>query len=312
VTVPLLEVRGLCRSFGRVRAVDDVSFTVDRGQVYGFIGPNGAGKTTTMRMLATLDLPDGGDAFVEGHSILSEPRRARLRLGFMSDAFVPYANLTVGQFLDFVARAYGLRGRDRLRTVGSAVAFCGLEPLLDRPTTGLSKGMSQRLHLAKTLLHDPALLVLDEPAAGLDPRAVVDFRGLVRALAAAGKGILISSHLLAELSEVSDGVVLIERGKVVVTGDVDAIARGMRAHRPVRMRALSGADGLERFLLVQPLVGSVRADDGQVAFDFEGDDDALADLLGRAVSAGLRVVELRTEETDLEDIFMRSTEGRLQ
>ena len=312
VAAPLLEVRGLSRSFGRLQAVQDVSFTVDRGQVYGFIGPNGAGKTTTMRILATLDLPDAGDAFVEGHSVLAEPRRARLRLGFMSDHFVPYANLTVGQFLDFVARAYGLRGRERARTTAAAVDFCGLEPLLDRPTTGLSKGMSQRLHLAKTLLHDPALLVLDEPAAGLDPRAVIEFRGLVRALAAAGKGILISSHLLAELTEVSDGVVLIERGRVVVSGPVDAVARGLRGHRPVTMRALGEGDGLERFLLTQPFVHGPRGDDGQVAFDFEGDDAALADLLARAVGAGLRVVECRTEETDLEDIFLRSTEGRLQ
>jgi ABC-2 type transport system ATP-binding protein len=307
----LLDVRGVSRAFGKVAAVRDVSFTLRRGEVYGFIGPNGAGKTTTMKILATLDLPDAGDAFVDGHSILSEPRRARLRLGFMSDHFVPYANLTVLQFLEFMARAYGLRGDARVRTVGSVVDFCGLSSFADRPTTGLSKGMAQRLHLAKTLLHDPALLILDEPAAGLDPRALVDFRGLVHALAAAGKGILISSHLLAELSEVSDGVVLIERGRIVVTGAVSEIAARMRSQRPVRMRALEGPEALERFLLTQPFVRDVRAEEGLVGFEFDSDEAGLADLLSRAVGAGLRVIELRPVETDLEDIFLKTTGGRL-
>jgi ABC-2 type transport system ATP-binding protein len=306
----LLDVRGVSKAFGKVAAVRDVSFSLRRGEVYGFIGPNGAGKTTTMKILATLDLPDEGDALVDGHSILEDPRRARLRLGFMSDHFVPYANLTVLQFLEFLARAYGLRGAARERTVAAVVDFCGLGSFADRATTGLSKGMSQRLHLAKTLLHDPALLILDEPAAGLDPRALVEFRGLVRALAAAGKGILISSHLLAELSEVSDGVVLIERGRIALTGAVSEIAARLRSQRPVRMRALEGSAALERFLLAQPFVRDVSDEDGLVGFEFDADEAALADLLARALASGLRVVELRPVETDLEDIFLKTTAGR--
>jgi ABC-2 type transport system ATP-binding protein len=311
-TPPLLEVSGISRTFGKVCAVDDLSFTVERGQVAGFIGPNGAGKTTTMRILATLDLPDQGDAFVDGESVLIEPRRVCMRLGFMADHFLPYPNLTVLQFLDFMARAYGLRVRERTRTIGSVMEFCGLDDLADRLATKLSKGMGQRLHLAKTLLHDPGLLILDEPAAGLDPRARVEFRDLVRELAAAGKGILISSHLLSELSENCDSVVLIERGRLVVNGSIDGIARGMQAHAAVEVRVDGDLQEAERFFLTQPLVREVVPAENAVRFDFEGDDAAQADLLAAAVAAGIRIYDFHHVETGLEEIFLRSTEGKVQ
>jgi ABC-2 type transport system ATP-binding protein len=311
-SAPLLEVAGLCRSFGKVEAVRDLHFTMDRGQVFGFIGPNGAGKTTTMRMLATLDLPDAGDARVDGLSVLERPREACLRLGFMADLFVPYANLLVSQFLEFVGRAYRLPRRVRLRTIESIVEFCGLRGFLDRPTTGLSKGMAQRLHLAKTLIHDPALLVLDEPTAGLDPRARVEFRDLVAALADAGKGILLSSHLLSELAESCDGVVVIEQGRLVVSGAIDAIAKQVRARSAVRMRVASDADAAERFLLTQPFVHEPRRDASSLTFEFEGDEERMADLLAAAVAAGIRVTEFRPVEATLEEIFLRTTQGRLQ
>jgi ABC-2 type transport system ATP-binding protein len=309
---PLLHVESLSRSFGSLQAVQDVSFSVERGQVFGFIGPNGAGKTTTMRILATLDLPDSGDAFVAGNSVLVEPQKACMHLGFMADRFVPYPNLNVLQFLDFMARAYGLRGRKRLRTIESVADFCGLRTFWDRPATGLSKGMGQRLHLAKTLLHDPSLLVLDEPAAGLDPRARVEFRDLLRELAAAGKAILISSHLLSELSESCDGVVVIEQGRLVVTGSIDDIAKSVRAFNAILMKVQDDTESAERFLLTQPLVREVKSVGHRIGFEFEGDDDALADLLQRAVAAGLRVSEFRHVEATLEEIFLRTTEGDLQ
>ena len=307
-----LQVRSLSRSYGKVKAVDDVSFDVERGQVFGFIGPNGAGKTTTMRIVATLDLPDEGDVRVDGYSVLAQPREACMRLGFMADRFVPYANLFVGQFLDFMARAYGLRGRTRQKTVDAVVDFCGLPDFLDRPTTGLSKGMAQRLHLAKTLLHDPTLLVLDEPAAGLDPRARVEFRDLLRALAEDGKSILISSHLLSELSESCDGVVVIEQGKLVVSGAIDDIAKRLKAHNAILMKVESDVDDAERLLLTQPLVRDVQHVDRRIGFEFDGDDAALADLLARLVGANVRVSEFRHVEASLEEIFLRTTAGRLQ
>ena len=309
---PLLDVQSISRSFGKVDAVRDLSFRVHPGQVFGFIGPNGAGKTTTMRIIATLDLPDAGDARVEGHSVLAEPREVCARLGFMADRFQPYPNLSVAQFLDFMARAYGLRGRTRRHTVSAVTEFCGLAAVDDRPATGLSKGMGQRLHLAKTLLHDPKLLVLDEPAAGLDPRARVEFRDLVRELARSGKGILISSHLLSELSEVCDGVVVIEQGRLVVEGGIRAIAKNLKEHRAIRVRADVESDRVERFLLTQPQVHTVVGGAEGVMFDFAGDDAELADLLKRLVVEGIPVHEFRHVEADLEEIFLRATEGRLQ
>ena len=308
----LLEVRGISRSFGTVKAVSDLSFGLDRGQVFGFVGPNGAGKTTTMRILSSLDLPDSGDAFVDGRSVLVEPREVRRCVGFMADLFVPYANLDVLQTLDFAARAQGLRGRARIRAVRSVAAFCGLSEFSDRPSTGLSKGMGQRLHLARTLLHDPSLLILDEPTAGLDPHARIEFRDLLSALAAAGKGILISSHILSELSESCDGVVVVERGKKIVAGDIEEIARQLAPNRVVLVRVAGAIESALEFFLVQPRVSGATVSGSQVRFEIEGDDEALADVVSKAVAAGLRVCEVKVEKADLEEIFLRTTKGRLQ
>lgn len=308
----LLEVRNLDRRYGNVHAVRDLSFTMQRGQITGFVGPNGAGKTTTMRIAATLDVPDGGDVTVNGVSVLVEPRLARRQIGYMADQFHPYPGLDVVQYLDFFARASGLRGSERRRTVRKVAAFCGLDSFADRPATGLSKGMGQRLHLAKTLLHDPQLLILDEPAAGLDPRARIEFRALLKELAAAGKGILISSHILPELGEMCDSVVVIEKGRRVVAGSIADIHRDSELEQAVVVRTLGDVEALERFLVVQPHVSEAVVDGARVRFAFTGDDRELADLLVRAVAAGLPIVEFARAEADLEDIFLKTTRGRLQ
>ena len=312
MTAPLLEVRSLSRSYGKVRAVNDLSFAMQRGGITGFVGPNGAGKTTTMRIAATLDVPDSGDVFVDGVSVLVEPRGVRARIGYMSDQFHPYPNLDVVEYLDFFARAYGLRGRQRLQTVRSVASFCGLSTFQDRPATGLSKGMGQRLHLAKTLLHDPLLLILDEPASGLDPRARIEFRALLKELAALGKGILISSHILTELGETCDSVVVIEKGIRVVAGTIAEIQQSVRHEQAVRLRVLRDAEPAQRFLLTQPGISEVVVDGEKLHFAFSGDEQALAELLARAVAAGLPVVEFVRTEADLEDIFLKTTKGNLQ
>jgi ABC-2 type transport system ATP-binding protein len=312
MSAPLLEVRNLWRSYGSVHAVRDLSFTMQRGQITGFVGPNGAGKTTTMRIAATLDVPDRGDVFVEGVSVLVEPRRTRDRIGYMSDQFHPYPNLDVLQYLDFFARAHGLCGAKRRDTVQSVAAFCGLLEFATRPASGLSKGMGQRLHLAKTMLHDPQLLILDEPAAGLDPRARIEFRALLKELAAAGKGILISSHILPELGEMCDSVVVVEKGQRVVSGTIAEIQRTVQHEQVVLLRVLGDQALAERFLLTQPGIGDVVQDGVRLRFGFGGDDEALAGLLARAVQAGLQVVEFGRSEANLEDIFLKTTRGNLQ
>lgn len=170
MTQAMIELRHLHRYFGKTKAVNDVSFEVDRGKVFGFIGPNGAGKTTSMRILATLDCPQHGDAFVDGFSVIDDPDRVRRRLGFMPDYYGTYPNVNVWEYLDFFARAYGLRGNERRQAMNYVLDFTGLNALETKAVNGLSKGMKQRLGLGRTMIHDPAVLVLDEPAAGLDPR----------------------------------------------------------------------------------------------------------------------------------------------
>ena len=307
-----LTVRGVTKRFGDFTAVDRVSFQVLPGQICGFIGPNGAGKTTTMRIAATLDLPDEGDVTVYGASVLVEPRAVRRQLGFMPDHYGAYVSTTVDEYLDFFARAYGLRGRERRAALDHVSSFTGLAPLKGKLIDTLSKGMRQRLCLAKTLLHDPGFLILDEPAAGLDPRARVELRELVKALADMGKGVLISSHILSELSSLVDSISVIEGGRIQGAGTVEEILRQLRPHSRVYLRALGDIEPVERALLELPGVSGVHQEKAGLAFDFEGDQEALSGVLVRLVQAGHGIVEFAPEVVDLEDVFLTLTQGVVQ
>ncbi|MCE9595262.1 MAG: ABC transporter ATP-binding protein [Planctomycetes bacterium] len=307
-----LEVRGITKTFRALKAVDEVSFTVEPGSICGFIGPNGAGKTTTMRICATLDLPDHGDVLVDGVSVLEEPRLARKKLGFMPDNYGAYPHTTIREYLDFYARAYGLRGKARKRTVDQVTSFTSLGELQEKLIHTLSKGMKQRLCLAKTMLHDPSVLILDEPAAGLDPRARVELRELVKALGSMGKALLISSHILTELAEMCDGVAVIESGKLLATGRVGDIQKRLQPHATIYVRALCERAELEKALLEEPELANVRSERQGLAFDYTGDDEALARLVERLVARGLKPVEFAGGEVKLEDIFMSLTQGKLQ
>ncbi len=307
-----LQVENISKRFGKFVAVDDVCFEVAKGQVTGFIGPNGAGKTTTMRIVSTLELPDTGDVRIDGYSVLEQPREVRKRLGFMPDAYGAYSSTTVADYLDFFARAYGLRGKGRSQALAEVTSFTGLEPLLGKLTTSLSKGMKQRMCLAKTLLHDPSLLILDEPAAGLDPRARVELRELVKALAELGKAVLISSHILTELSEICDSICVIEAGKIRATGSVASIVSQMRPHAEIYVAALGDSELLRRHLLETPGVQGVREERSGFVFDYQGSPDDIAGVLSNLVQAGLRPIEFAPEQVDLEDVFLSLTEGKLQ
>jgi ABC-2 type transport system ATP-binding protein len=310
----MLELRHLYRFFGTTRAVNNVSFTVPPGRVMGYIGPNGAGKTTSMRILATLDLPTYGDAYVDGFSVVNDPDRVRHRLGFMPDSFGTYSNVNVREYLDFFARAYSIRGPKRVSAMDHVMRFTGLDELAEKPINGLSKGMKQRLCLGRALIHDPPVLVLDEPAAGLDPRARIQLREMIRQLAADGKTILISSHILTELAEMCDMVGIIERGGLLAVGTVKEIQRAVTKHHYTEMfvRLLSGTPAAEGWLRERPNVQKVAIEDGRVTFLLDGDGEAQADLLRDLVSAGHRVSAYGTESRSLEDVFMRVTEGKVQ
>lgn len=304
-----LEVKNLSRHFGELKAVDGVSFALETGQVCGFVGPNGAGKTSTMRIIAGVDIPTAGDVFVDGVSVVEYPEETCRRVGFMPDEFYRYPNLTVAEYLDFFAAAYKLRGREKRERIETIVRFVELEELRDRRCDQLSKGMGQRLSLARALLHDPEILVLDEPAAGLDPRARIQLRELLKVLAQEGKAILVSSHILTELSEVCDAVVIIEKGKLCASGTVSSILAQLRPHARLQIRLVRAPRDPVRLLLEQPGVTGASGDEREVSATFTGSEEDRAGLLELLVREGFGVVEFRAEEHDLEDIFLSVTDG---
>ncbi len=311
-TGPVIELRNLCRSFGQTQAVDDVSFSVPRGSVFGYIGPNGAGKTTSMRILATLELPTSGDAMIEGLSAVNDPDRVRMRLGFMPDSFGTYSYTNCAEYLDFFARSHGLIGRERTRRMRWVMDFTGLNPLADKPIRGLSKGMRQRLCLGRALIHDPAVLILDEPAAGLDPRARIELRQIIRTLAAEGKTILVSSHILTELAEMCDHVGILEQGRLLVTGTVDEIRQGLKQKREVSV-TVAGHSAAARSVLanIDAVVNPV-ASGSVIRFAIDGGDREQISILHALADARIEVLKYAAHDESLEDVFLQVTEGRVQ
>jgi ABC-2 type transport system ATP-binding protein len=312
---PMIELRRLHRFFGLTKAVHDVTFEVGRGQVFGYIGPNGAGKTTSMRILATLDLPTAGDAFVDGFSCVNDPDRVRRRLGFMPDYFGTYADVNCYEYLDFFARSYGLVGRQRHQAVKHTMSFTRLDELSEKPIRGLSKGMRQRLCLGRAMIHDPSVLILDEPANGLDPRARIELREMIRELASAGKTVLVSSHILTELAEMCDEVGIIERGQLLAVGSVGEIqkqAGGSGPQREVKVRVLGGAAGLALWLGQRSDVSQVQVDGESANFTHAGELAAEVVLLREIVLTGFAVAEFGSQSKTLEDVFMAVTKGAVQ
>lgn len=309
---PMIELRRLHRYFGATRAVHDISFHVERGQVFGYIGPNGAGKTTSMRILATLELPSFGDAYVDGFSVVNDPDRVRRRLGFMPDYFGTYADVNCAEYLDFFARSYGLVGRERHQALKHTMAFTKLDQLAEKPIRGLSKGMKQRLCLGRAMIHDPAVLILDEPANGLDPRARIELREMIGELAAAGKAILVSSHILTELGEMCDRVAIIERGRLLATGSVEEIHNQQTPHREVQVRILGEMTPATQWLAAREDVKDIVVEGQLLRFSHQGDREAEVALLREMVLAGLSVAEFGSHSKSLEDVFMAVTRGAVQ
>jgi ABC-2 type transport system ATP-binding protein len=313
---PLVEVVALNRLFDTVHAVRDLSFTIPRGAVVGFIGANGAGKTTTMRIMATLDEPTSGSVVVDGHDVVDDPRPVRRLVGWMPDSFGTYANMNVFEYLDFFARSYGFGRTERRARVEEVMDFADLTPLADRQMGRLSKGMAQRLCFGRMLIPDPPFLILDEPAAGLDPKARLEFKNLVRLLAARGKTLFISSHILSELGEMCDSLLFIDGGRLVFHGEADALKHGV----------LPGADAAAAAVVQvvvagdpAPLVEWAETSPGWRVVEVKrdgarlecaaGDAAALADGLRLMVGAGISVVEFRREQRRLEEAFVEMVKG---
>ena len=307
-----VEIRDLVRSFTRgVNAVDHVSFTFGSGEVIGFVGPNGAGKTTTMRILATLDDADGGDILLDGVSIFDHPEVAHRRIGYMPDALPDRGDTTVHEYIDFFARAHGLRGKALADAVAEVEDFTGLVEFRDKTLRQLSKGMKQRVSLARALVHDPDLVVMDEPANGLDPRARIELRELVKALGENGKAILISSHILSELEEMCTGTVILEKGRRLELQDPAAAEPGERTFT-VLVRLLGrDADAAVAALAELPGVKTAAPRGDDVRVTLAGDEDAGADFLAELVRRDLRPISFLPANGRLEDLYLSVTKGVL-
>ncbi len=300
-------IKKIRKVFDKTTAVDDIEFDFHPGEVHGFIGPNGAGKTTTMRILATLDTPSSGDAFIMGYSIVENPREVRRRIGFVPDWFSGFENTTVHEYLDFFARAYELSGMERIVTVGEIEEFIGLVPLREKLVLELSRGMQQRVCLGRSLVNNPDVLLMDEPAANLDPRARIELRELVKALAAKDKAILISSHILSELSEMCNAVTIIDKGKILVSGKIEDIKTKLKPHKTISIRALCPQEELVKKLYETPKIKRLVELKKEVRFDFEGSDREVSETLAYLVERGIPVIEWHIIGENLEDIFMNIT-----
>jgi ABC-2 type transport system ATP-binding protein len=307
-----IEAVHLKKYFGKTRAVDDISFSFSSGEIIGFVGPNGAGKTTTMRILATLDEPMQGDAFLDDISVVEDPEEARRLVGYVPDSLPTHHDISVHEYLDFFARAYGIQGKHRQQVVESVEEFTNLSNLREKLLVALSKGMKQRVTLARALLHDPPVLIMDEPAAGLDPRARVELRELLKILSRQGKAILISSHILSELAEICNGSIIIEHGKILMAGAIQDISTRSAPRRTLLIRSLDRQEILHKDLLQMPHVETVRLVGNEVAVEINGSDELCGEILNKLIQQGHRIVEFKQQRADLEDIFMKVTKGDVQ
>ncbi|MBC8128443.1 MAG: ABC transporter ATP-binding protein [Gloeobacteraceae cyanobacterium ES-bin-144] len=305
--MPALKVTNLYRTFGALQAVNGVTFEIPHGSVCGFVGANGAGKTTTMRILATLDYPTLGTAEVCDINVVHRPAEVRRLIGWMPDHFGNYDHMTVLEYLDFYARALGYKGMDRRKRIQEVMEFTDLIPLADRFSNKLSKGMTQRLGLGRALLHDPQVLVMDEPAAGLDPKARVELKHLIRVLAQEGKTIFISSHILSELGEMCDSLLFINNGRIVHHGDAETLKRGSDSFGGVLydVQIDGDAQAVSDWCVLQPNVEflEARKHGGRIRIDTQ-DPTKAADVLARMIKDNLRITEFHREQRNLEDAFI--------
>jgi ABC-2 type transport system ATP-binding protein len=308
----LVQIANLRKFYGATRAVNDISFSFASGQIFGFVGPNGAGKSTTMRILAALEEPTTGDCYVDGVSVVEYPDKAHRLVGYVPDSLPEHRDISVHEYLDFFARAYGIEGRRRRRVVEEIEEFTNLLGIREKHLNALSKGMKNRVSVARALVHDPPVLIMDEPASGLDPRARIELRELLKVLSTQGKAILISSHILTELAEICTGAVFIERGKLLRAGTLEDLLQQDVQHRTVVVRPLDRLEALHKHLLVQPGIDEVRLVDDALEADVAGDEGACCQLLADLCAQGFRILEFRPLRADLEQIFMTVTKGDVQ
>ena len=314
----IIEIRDLSKKFGKRLAVDRVNLSLERGEIFGLVGPNGAGKTTTMRMLVTLLEPDQGEILVDGYSVRGSPREVRRRIGFMPDSFGVYGDMTVLEYLDFFGACYKIPPAQRQSLINDLLQLVDISHRRDDMVDTLSRGLKQRLSISRVLIHDPGILVLDEPASGLDPRARVEIRELLLEIARLGKTIIFSSHILADVAELCTRVGIMEGGKLVALGSLDQLSERAIPHRLIRIALLNSVniEQAQAALAALPGISTVRPQDGlgkadwlSLEAEFTGDDESLRSTLSGLIAQGLPIVHFSEETQNLEEVFMRATRG---
>ena len=307
----MIETIDLTKKYGDFFALESLDLKLDQGDLFGFIGPNGAGKTTTIRILSTLLSPTWGEAYVCGHSIYTHPREIRRAIGYMPDIFGVYDDMRVIEYLEFFAAAYRIDGPARRQVAERSLELVDLVAKRDELVTSLSRGMTQRLGLARVLLHDPQVLLLDEPASGLDPRARIEMRNLLKRLQGMGKTILVSSHILPELADICNRVGIIEYGRLLACGDVQDLLAQVRGRPSVRIRVRGAPEAAAKLLERCPEAAAVPVKDGEVVVALaDGVADASA-IAARLMAEGQALVSLREQEVNLETAFLELTRGAL-
>ncbi|MEN6449323.1 MAG: ABC transporter ATP-binding protein [Thermoguttaceae bacterium] len=305
----MIEVQNFTKRYGDLLAVDNLNLKIGPGEMFGFIGPNGAGKSTTIRFLATLLKATSGEAIVNGHRVSRDPMGVRRSVGYMPDGFGVYDGMKVWEFLDFFAVAYQTPRERRKQVVGDVLELLELTGKREAMVNSLSRGMKQRLCLAKTLVHDPPVLILDEPASGLDPRARIEVKALLKELRRMGKTILISSHILTELADCCTSIGIIERGKLLMAGPIEDVYRRIQGNRTVRIKFLDNMEAGVSIIRSTPETRDVQIEDHQVTVELAADDQQLATLLDRLQAGGVKMTSFAEKEPTLEDVFMMVTKG---
>ena len=305
----MIELQEFGKDYGEFTAVESITLNIDAGEMFGFIGPNGAGKSTSIRFLATLLKASRGDGTVNGFSVNTQPMDVRRSIGYMPDDFGVYDGMRVWEFLDFFAVAYKIGRTERKRVIADVLELLDLGHKRDDFVNGLSRGMKQRLCLAKTLVHDPPVLILDEPTSGLDPRARIEVKALLKELRKMGKTILISSHILSELADCCTSIGIIERGQLLMSGPIESVYRQIRRNRIVDIRFTENAEAGISILRSSPALKGIEIESHRVVAELETDDAGLASIIDAMHSNGVRYRSFNDKDPTLEDVFMLVTKG---
>jgi ABC-2 type transport system ATP-binding protein len=305
----MLEVNNLVKTYGKFTAVNDLSFKIEKGSIFGFVGPNGAGKTTTMKIMAGLMRATKGSITIDGDDITKNPSLLKDKIGYMPDFFGVYDNLKVREYMDFYAGAYYIPIEERSELIDNLLEIVNLTEKKEFYVDSLSRGMKQRLCLARSLIHDPEILILDEPESGLDPRARVEMKDVLKQLGSMGKTIIISSHILPELAEMCTEIGIIDRGVMQAQGTVLQIMRMLSKKRIISITPLSGMETLLNMLKESPNISNIIENEDNIEISFDGEDNEVAELLTKIIKADIPVLAFKEKDGDLEEIFMQITGG---